>query len=105
MNIEKLRNQTANARATKEACEDTEFNDSTLLKYIDQRIQAAASQGQNKLELNFYYVKKCILGDKYSGPTISEVISHYLNNDFIACKKHWLSPNGNGHTALIISWR
>ena len=105
MDITTLRKQTANRAASKEACKNAEFNVSPFMKYIDQRILAEESQGRNKLELNLYYVKKCVLGDKYKGPTIDDTIRHYSNDGFTAWKKHWLSPNGNGHTALIISWR
>ena len=105
MDITTLRKQTADALAAKETRKNTEFNASPLRKYIDQRIQAEASQGRNKLELNFYYVKERILGDKYSGPTINETIRHYSKDGFCAWETHWLSPNGNGHTALVISWR
>lgn len=105
MDITTLRKQTADALATKEARGEAEFNASPLRKYIDQRIRAEASQGRNKLELNFYYVKERVLGDKYSGPTINETIRHYSKDGFCAWEMHWLSPNGNGHTALVISWR
>ena len=105
MDITTLRKQTADALSAKEAHKNAEFDVSPLRKYIDQRIRAEASQGRNKLELNFYYVKKRIFGDKYSGPTINETIRHYSKNGFTAWETHWLSPNGNGHTALIISWR
>ena len=104
MDITTLRKQTADALAAKEAREEDEFLASPLRKYIDQRIRAEASQGRNTLELNFYYVKERVLGDKYIGPTIDDTIRHYSNDGFTAWKKHWLSPNGNGHTALIISW-
>ena len=105
MNITTLRKQTADALAAKEARKNAEFDVSPLRKYIDQRIRAEASQGRNKLELNFYYVKERILGDKYSGPTINETIRHYSKDGFCAWETHWLSQNGNGHTALVISWR
>ena len=105
MDITTLRKQTADSLAAKEARKNTEFNVSPLRKYIDQRIRAEASQGRNKLELNFYYVKERVLGDKYSGPTINETIRHYSKDGFCAWEMHWLSPNGNGHTALVISWR
>ena len=105
MDITTLRKQTADALAAKEVCKNAEFNNSPLCKYIDQRIRAEASQGRNKLELNFYYVKERVLGDKYSGPTINETIRHYSKDGFCAWEMHWLSPNGNGHTALVISWR
>ena len=105
MDITTLRKQTADALAAKEAREEDEFLASPLRKYIDQRIRAEASQGRNTLELNFYYVKERVLGDKYIGPTIDDTIRHYSNDGFTAWQKHWLSPNGNGHTALIVSWR
>lgn len=105
MDITTLRNQTAVARSSKEAHEEAEFLASPLRKYIDQRIRAEMSQGRNRLELNFYYVKERVLGDKYKGPTINDTISHYSKDGFCAWETHWLSPNGNGHTALVISWR
>ena len=105
MDITTLRKQTADAHAAKKARGEAEFVASPLRKYIDQRIRAEASQGRNKLELNFFYVKERVLGDKYSGPTINETIRHYSKDGFCAWEMHWLSPNGNGHTALVISWR
>ena len=57
MDITKLREQTAAARASKEAREEAWFMASPLKEYIDQRIQEAANEGENKTSLNFYYIK------------------------------------------------
>ena len=105
MDITNLRNQTANARVSKENREEAEFMASPLKEYIDQRIQEEANDGENKMSLNFYYAKKRVLGDEYSGPMIDVVIRHYRNEGFVAYSKSWLSPNGDGNTAIVISWQ
>ena len=105
MDITKLRNQTAIARASKEALEEAEFLASPLKKFFDRRIQEAANEGKSELSLNFYYIKERELGDKYDGPTIDAVIRHYLSEGFIAWHESWLSPIGYGNTNIIISWR
>ena len=105
MDITELSNQTTAARAAKEAREEAEFLASPLKEYIDQRIQEAANEGENKTSLNFYYIKKRVLGYEYSGPKIDAVIRHYRNEGFVAYSKSWLSPNGYGNTALVISWK
>ena len=104
MDITKLRNQTAAARASKEAREEAWFMASPLKEYIDQRIQEAANEGENKTSFDFYYIKKRVLGYEYSGPTIDAVIRHYRNEGFLAYSKTWLSPNGDENLAIVISW-
>ena len=52
MDIAKLRSQTANARASKEAVEDREFNDSPLREYIDGLISRASKRGESKIGPN-----------------------------------------------------
>ena len=105
MDITKLRNQTAAARASKEALEEAEFLASPLKDFFDRRIQEAANEGKSELSLNFYYIKKRELCDKYDGPTIDAVIRHYLSEGFTAWHESWLSPTGYGNTSIIISWR
>ena len=105
MDIMNLRNQTANTRVSKENREEAEFMASPLKEYIDQRIKEAANEGENKTSLNFYYIKERVLGDEYSGPMIDAVIRHYKNEGFVAYSKSWLSPNGDGNTAIVISWQ
>ena len=105
MDITELRNQTTTARVAKEAREEAEFLASPLKEFLDRRIKEAAAEGKSEVSLNFYYIKERELGDKYSGPTIDAVIRHYRNGDFLAYSKNWLSPNGSGNTALIISWK
>ena len=105
MDITKLRNQTADARASKEALEEAEFLASPLKDFFDRRIQKAANEGKSELSLNFYYIKERELGNEYDGPTIDAVIRHYLSEGFVAYSKSWLSPNGYGNTAIVISWR
>ena len=105
MDITEIRNQTAAARASKEAREEAEFVASPLKEFLDRRIKEAAAEGKSELSLNFYYIKERELGDKYRGPTIDAVIRHYRNGDFLAYSKNWLSPNGYGNTALVISWK
>ena len=105
MDITKLRNQTAAARASKEALEEAEFLASPLKDFFDRRIQKAANEGKSELSLNFYYIKERELGNEYDGPTIDAVIRHYLSEGFVAYSKSWLSPNGYGNTAIVISWR
>ena len=46
MDITKLRNQTAAARASKEALEEAEFLASPLKDFFDRRIQEAADEGK-----------------------------------------------------------
>ena len=104
MDITKLRNQTAAARASKEELEEAEFLASPLKDFFDRRIQEAANEGKSELSLNFYYIKERELGDKYDGPTIDAVIRHYSNKGFVAYKESWLSPNGYGNTSIVISW-
>ena len=105
MDITKLRNQTAAARASKEALEEAEFLASPLKAFFDRRIQEAADEGKSELSLNLYYIKERELGDKYDGPTLAAVIRHYMNEGFIAWHESWLSPTGYGNTNIIISWR
>ena len=105
MDITEIRNQTVAARASKEAREEAEFVASPLKEFLDRRIKEAAAEGKSELSLNFYYIKERELGDKYRGPTIDAVIRHYRNGDFLAYSKNWLSPNGYGNTALVISWK
>lgn len=105
MNITELRSQTANARASKEAIEDREFNDSALRRHIDKMIKEAASCGESEVSPNYYYTKEAVLGDRYGGPSIEAAIRHYSREGFSARQKSWLSPNGYGNTSLIISWK
>ena len=105
MDITKLRNQTAAARASKEEFEEAEFLASPLKEFFDRRIQEAADEGKSELSLNFYYIKERELGNKYDGPTLAAVIRHYLSEGFIAWHESWLSPNGYGNTSIVISWR
>ena len=95
MNIIELRNKTIAARAVKDAAADAEFNNSPLRKYIDQRIQEAADNGEGVLTLNFYYAKECALKLKYGGPTMAAALRHYQNEGFKA-----LFERKN----IIISW-
>ena len=105
MNINELRKQSYAARARKTAADDAEFNASPLKEYIDRRIKEAAANGEIELSLNFYYTKKQVFGDEYDGPTLNTVIRNYQNEGFVAYSKNWLSPNGNGNTAIVISWK
>ena len=105
MDITTLRKQTAASRVSKENREEAEFMASPLKDYIEQRIQEAANEGENKTSLDFYYIKKRVLGDEYDGPMIDVVIRHYKNEGFVAYSKSWLSPNGDGNTAIVISWQ
>ena len=105
MDITEIRNQTAAVRASKEAREEAEFVASPLKDCIDDRIQKAANKGESEVSLNFYYLKQCVLGDTYNGPTIGAVIRHYSNEGFSARHESWFSPNGYGNTALVISWK
>ena len=105
MDITKLRNKTASAIDAKEACEEAKFLASPLKEFFDSRIQKAADEGKSELSLNFYHTKERVLGDEYSGPMIDTVIRHYRNEGFLAYSKSWLSPNGYGNTALVISWK
>ena len=105
MDITTLRKQTAASRVSKENREEAWFMASPLKEYIDQRIQEAANEGENKTSLNFYYIKKRVLGYEYSGPKIDAVIRHYRNEGFVSYSKSWISPNGDGNTAIVISWQ
>ena len=105
MNINELRKQSYSARARKTATLDAEFNASPLKECIDRRIKEAAANGEIELSLNFYYTKKQVFGDEYDGPTLDTVIRNYRNEGFVAYSKNWLSPNGYGNTALVISWQ
>ena len=105
MNINELRKQSYSARARRTATLDAEFNSSPLKEYIDRRIKEAAANGKIELSLNFYYTKKQVFGDEYDGPTLDTVIRNYQNEGFVAYSKNWLSPNGYGNTAIVISWK
>lgn len=105
MDIAKLRSQTAKARASREANEDAEFNDSPLRRHIDKLIKEAAKNGECEISPNFYCLKEQVLGEKYGGPSIEAAIRHYLKEGFQAYQKSWCSPNGYGNTSLIISWK
>ena len=104
MDIIKLREQTAAARAYKEKIEDDEFNTSLLRKNLDTLIQEAASKGKSELSLNFCCIKEIVLGERYGGPTIEAAIRHYSREGFYVRKENWLSRNDYGNTSLIISW-
>ena len=104
MDIAKLRSQTAAARASKEAIEDAEFNDSPLRSYIDNLIEKASKNGEYKTSLNYYYTKQQVFGNRYDGPSIDAAIRHYSHEGFYAHEEHWCS-NGYGNTSLIISWK
>ena len=105
MDIAKLRRQTDSARAFKEAVEDAKFNSSPLRKYFDQLIQSASKRGESKVSPNFYYAKERVLGERYGGPSIDAAIRHYSREGFSAHRESWCSPNGDGNTSLIISWK
>ena len=105
MNIEDIRKQTESARASKEAIEDTEFNESPLREYIDGLIARASKRGESKISPNFYCAKEEVLGERYGGPSIEAAIRHYSREGFYAYMKNWCSPNGYGNTSLIISWK
>ena len=104
MDIAKLRSQTASARASKEAIEDAEFNDSPLRHYIDKLIKEAAKNGKYEISPNYYYAKEFVFGYGYDGPSIDVAIRHYSNEGFSANQEH-CSCNGYGVTLLIISWK
>ena len=95
MNIIELRNKTAAARAAKDAALDAEFNTSPLRKYIDQRIQEAADNGEGKVALNFSYAKECALHLKYGGPTMAAALRHYQSEGFVVFPEH---------ANIVISW-
>ena len=95
MNIIELRNKTLAARAVKDTALDAEFKASPLRKYIDKRIQEAASNGEGKLALNFYYAKECACCKRYGGPSMAAALRHYQNEGFKA-----LFERKN----IIISW-
>lgn len=105
MDITKLRNQTASARASKEAKENAEFSSSPLREYFDRLIKNAAANGKSEVSLNFYCTKERVLGHTYGDPSIEVAIRHYLREGFSARQEHWLSPNGYGNTSLVISWK
>lgn len=105
MDIAKLRSQTASARASKEATEDAEFNDSPLREHIDSLIEQASKRGESKISPNYYYMKKRMFGREYDGPSIDAAIRHYIHEGFDAYSKSWCSPNGDGNTSLIVSWK
>ena len=105
MNITELCSQTLAARTSKEAIEDAEFNNSPVREHFDRRIKEAAAKGKSEVSDNYYYIKERILGKKYSGPSINAAIRHYTREGFAAREYSWLSPNGYGNTALIISWQ
>ena len=104
MNANELRKQSYSARARKTASLDAEFNASPLKNYIDRRIKEAAREGETKRSFNFYYTKKLVFDDEYDGPSLDTVIRNYRNEGFVAYSENWLSPNGYGNTALVISW-
>ena len=104
MDIIKLREQTAAARASKDSVLDAEFNNSPLKEYIDRRIQEVANNGESELSLNFFDIKERVLGERYGGPTIGSAVRHYSNEGFSTYSKSWLSQNDNFNTSLIISW-
>lgn len=98
MNVIELRNKTIAARAIKVASEDAEFDVSPLRKYIDQRIQEAADNGEGKLILNFYCVKECAPNfnyGKHGRPTMATALRHYQNEGFVAFPER---------TNIVISW-
>ena len=105
MNINEIRKQTIAAHTSKEAAEDAEFNNSPVREHFDRRIKEAAANGKSEVSDNYYYIKERILGDKYKGPSIKAAIRHYTREGFAAREYSWLSPNGYGNTALIISWQ
>ena len=82
MNIAEISNQTAAIRASREACEDTEFINSPLRKYIDNQIYKAAAVGKNNVCLGFCTIKERVLGDRYGGPTIEAAERYYKNKGF-----------------------
>ena len=82
MNIAEISNQTAAIRASREACEDIEFINSPLRKYIDNQIYKAAAVGKNNVCLGFCTIKERVLGDRYGGPTIEAAERYYKNKGF-----------------------
>ena len=84
MDIGELRRQTANARASREAVEDAEFNSSPFRCYIDKLIKTAAKNGEYEISLNYYYTKENVLGSMFGGPSIDAVIRHYSREGFFA---------------------
>ena len=105
MNINEIRKQTLMAHTSKEAAEDAEFNNSSIREHFDRRIKEAAAKGKSEVSSNYYYIKELILGNKYKGPSIEAAVRHYIREGFSARRENWLSPNGYGNTALIISWQ
>ena len=104
MDITKLREQTAAARASKEKIEDAEFSTSLFRKYFDALIKEAAANGEGKISTNFYCAKEHIFCERYCSPAIEAAIRHYSREGFYVRKENCLSPNGYGNTNLIISW-
>ena len=104
MDITKLREQTAAARASKEKIEDAEFSTSLFRKYFDALIKEAAANGKSKISINFYRAKEHIFCERYCSPAIEAAIRHYSREGFYVRKENCLSPNGYGNTNLIISW-
>lgn len=82
MNIAEISNQTAAIRASMEACEDIEFINSPLRKYIDNQIYKAAAVGKDNVCLDFCTIKERVLGDRYGGPTIEAAERYYKNKGF-----------------------
>ena len=82
MNITEISNQTAAIRASREACEDIEFINSPLRKYIDNQIYKAAAVGKDNVCLGFCTIKERVLGDRYGGPTIEAAERYYENKGF-----------------------
>ena len=95
MNIIELRNKTLAARAVKDTALDAEFKASPLRKYIDKQIQEAASNGEGKLTLNFYYANECAQGKRYGGPSMAAALRHYQSEGFIAFPER---------AHIVISW-
>lgn len=95
MNVIELRNKTIAARALKDTAADAEFNTSPLRKYIDQRIQEAADNGEGKLSLNFYSAKEQALEKMYGGPTMAAALRHYQSEGFVAFPER---------VNIVISW-
>ena len=105
MNINEIRKQTIAAHTSKEAAEDAEFKNSPVREYFDEQIKEAVAKGKSEVSANYYYITERVLGKKYSGPSINSAIRHYTREGFAAREYSWLSPNGYGNTALIISWQ
>ena len=95
MNNIELRNKTLAARPVKDTALDAEFKASPLRKYIDKRIQDAASNGEGKLALNFYYAKECAQSKRYGGPSMAAALRHYQSEGFVAFPER---------AYIVISW-